>query len=194
MGHDIRAGAGLVLAGLCADGETEVSDVAHIDRGYPRFVEHLRALGADSSGWRPTRSVRSDFLFAGNHPGVRRESRACSRRSAMTDAAGTVRKTAGTAREAADSKPVKVGARIGLAAYGVTHLLIAWLALQVAFGGGGQRTDQSGAFQTIAAEPFGRVLLWVLVVGFAAVALWRLEQAIFVPAGARTPRTRSRSG
>jgi hypothetical protein len=101
----------------------------------------------------------------------------------MTDAAGTVRKTAGTAREAADSKPVKVGARIGLAAYGVTHLLIAWLALQVAFGGGGQRTDQSGAFQTIAAEPFGRVLLWVLVVGFAAVALWRLEQAIFVPAG-----------
>ena len=81
--------------------------------------------------------------------------------------------------QAADSKPVKLGARIGLVAYGITHLLIAWLALQVAFGGGGQRTDQSGAFQTIAAEPFGRVLLWVLVVGFVAVALWRLEQAIF---------------
>jgi len=44
---DIRAGAGLVLAGLCAVGETEVWDVAHIDRGYPRFVENLRALGAD---------------------------------------------------------------------------------------------------------------------------------------------------
>ena len=44
---DIRAGAGLVLAGLCADGETEVWDVAHIDRGYPRFVENLRALEAD---------------------------------------------------------------------------------------------------------------------------------------------------
>ena len=44
---DIRAGAGLVLAGLCADGETEVWDVAHIDRGYPRFVENLRALDAD---------------------------------------------------------------------------------------------------------------------------------------------------
>ena len=38
---------GLVLAGLCADGETEVWDVTHIDRGYPRFVENLRALGAD---------------------------------------------------------------------------------------------------------------------------------------------------
>jgi len=46
---DIRAGAGLVLAGLCADGDTEVWDVAHIDRGYPLFVENLQALGADIS-------------------------------------------------------------------------------------------------------------------------------------------------
>ena len=38
---------GLVLAGLCADGETEVWDVTHIDRGYPGFVENLRVLGAD---------------------------------------------------------------------------------------------------------------------------------------------------
>ena len=44
---DIRAGAGLVLAGLVADGETVVHDVDHIDRGYPHFVEHLNALGAD---------------------------------------------------------------------------------------------------------------------------------------------------
>ncbi|MPZ66402.1 MAG: UDP-N-acetylglucosamine 1-carboxyvinyltransferase [Pseudonocardiaceae bacterium] len=43
---DIRAGAGLVLAGLWADGVTEVWDVFHIDRGYPRFVENLRDLGA----------------------------------------------------------------------------------------------------------------------------------------------------
>ena len=44
---DIRAGAGLVLAGLVADGVTTVHDVAHIDRGYPRFVENLVALGAN---------------------------------------------------------------------------------------------------------------------------------------------------
>jgi UDP-N-acetylglucosamine 1-carboxyvinyltransferase len=44
---DIRAGAGLVLAGLCAEGTTEVWDVFHIDRGYPRFLENLAALGAD---------------------------------------------------------------------------------------------------------------------------------------------------
>lgn len=44
---DIRSGAALVLAGLVADGETLVSGVHHIDRGYPRFEEALRALGAD---------------------------------------------------------------------------------------------------------------------------------------------------
>lgn len=43
---DIRAGAGLVIAALCADGITEVSAVHHIDRGYPNFVDDLRGLGA----------------------------------------------------------------------------------------------------------------------------------------------------
>ncbi|HEX6871383.1 MAG TPA: UDP-N-acetylglucosamine 1-carboxyvinyltransferase [Micromonosporaceae bacterium] len=43
---DIRAGAGLVIAALCADGETEISHVHHIDRGYPNFVADLRRLGA----------------------------------------------------------------------------------------------------------------------------------------------------
>jgi UDP-N-acetylglucosamine 1-carboxyvinyltransferase len=44
---DIRAGAGLVVAGLLADGVTTVSEVFHIDRGYPGFVDDLVALGAD---------------------------------------------------------------------------------------------------------------------------------------------------
>ena len=43
---DIRAGAGLVLAGLVSDGVTEVQDVHHVDRGYPDFVQQLRGLGA----------------------------------------------------------------------------------------------------------------------------------------------------
>jgi UDP-N-acetylglucosamine 1-carboxyvinyltransferase len=42
---DIRAGAGLVIAGLCADGVTEVANVHHIDRGYPDFVADLQGLG-----------------------------------------------------------------------------------------------------------------------------------------------------
>jgi UDP-N-acetylglucosamine 1-carboxyvinyltransferase len=44
---DIRAGAGLVLAGLVAEGETVVYGVSHLDRGYAGFVEALQALGAD---------------------------------------------------------------------------------------------------------------------------------------------------
>jgi UDP-N-acetylglucosamine 1-carboxyvinyltransferase len=45
--HDIRAGAAVVVAGLGGEGQTEVSDIGHIDRGYERFVEKLRSLGAD---------------------------------------------------------------------------------------------------------------------------------------------------
>jgi UDP-N-acetylglucosamine 1-carboxyvinyltransferase len=44
---DIRAGAALVLAGLVADGVTEVGDIQHIDRGYVEFERDLRSLGAD---------------------------------------------------------------------------------------------------------------------------------------------------
>ena len=44
---DIRAGAGLVLAGLVADGVTIVEDAFHIERGYPDFAADLRSLGAD---------------------------------------------------------------------------------------------------------------------------------------------------
>lgn len=43
---DIRAGAGAVLAGLVADGVTEISGVSHIDRGYEYFEDKLRSLGA----------------------------------------------------------------------------------------------------------------------------------------------------
>lgn len=45
--HDIRAGAALVLAGLVADGVTEVHDTHHVDRGYEGFADALVALGAD---------------------------------------------------------------------------------------------------------------------------------------------------
>jgi UDP-N-acetylglucosamine 1-carboxyvinyltransferase len=47
MASDIRAGAGLVLAGLVSDGVTFVEGAYHVDRGYPNFAEQLQALGAD---------------------------------------------------------------------------------------------------------------------------------------------------
>lgn len=44
--HDIRAGAGLILAALVAEGETTVDQAFHVDRGYPNFAEQLQNLGA----------------------------------------------------------------------------------------------------------------------------------------------------
>ena len=46
MASDLRASAGLVLAGLAADGETEVNRIYHVDRGYERIDQKLRLLGA----------------------------------------------------------------------------------------------------------------------------------------------------
>jgi len=47
MSTDLRASASLVLAGLAAEGTTEVLRVYHLDRGYQRIEEKLRSLGAD---------------------------------------------------------------------------------------------------------------------------------------------------
>ena len=44
---DLRAGAALVLAGLVAEGQTEISEIYHIERGYEKFIEKFKALGAD---------------------------------------------------------------------------------------------------------------------------------------------------
>jgi UDP-N-acetylglucosamine 1-carboxyvinyltransferase len=49
MASDLRASAALVIAGLAADGETRISRVYHIDRGYERIEERLRKLGAKIS-------------------------------------------------------------------------------------------------------------------------------------------------
>jgi hypothetical protein len=83
----------------------------------------------------------------------------------------------GAAREAADSGPIRTLGRVGLAAYGVVHLLIAWLALRIATGGGGGKASKSGALRTIAEQPAGRLLLWVIAAGLAALTLWQAAEA-----------------
>jgi hypothetical protein len=80
------------------------------------------------------------------------------------------------ARQAADSGPIKTLGRVGLAAYGVVHLLVAYLAVRVALGGAG-KADKTGALQTIAEQPAGRFLLWLLTVGLAALTVWQLAEA-----------------
>ena len=46
MATDLRASASLIIAGLCAEGETWVSRIYHLDRGYGRMEERLKILGA----------------------------------------------------------------------------------------------------------------------------------------------------
>lgn len=45
--NDLRAGAAMIIAGLIAEGETEITDIEYIDRGYEQVVEKLTAIGAD---------------------------------------------------------------------------------------------------------------------------------------------------
>jgi Domain of Unknown Function (DUF1206) len=95
-----------------------------------------------------------------------------------------------TAKQAADSGPIKTLGRVGLVAYGVVHLLVAYLAVRVALGGGG-RADKTGALQAIAEQPAGRFLPWVLAVGLAALTLWQLAEAGWGHQDRRPQRRRS---
>jgi hypothetical protein len=91
--------------------------------------------------------------------------------------------TVSPADRAGNSDALENLARVGLIAYGVVHLLVAWLALQLAWGGGGGSADQSGAMSTLAAQPFGKPLLWVLAVGLVALAVWQLAEVLRYRAG-----------
>ncbi|HYN66497.1 MAG TPA: DUF1206 domain-containing protein [Ornithinibacter sp.] len=84
-----------------------------------------------------------------------------------------------TARQAGNSQVVEWGARLGYAVLGLIHLLIAWIAIKVAWGigGGSTNADTSGALETLTASGTGVVLLWVCVVGFLLLAVWQLFEA-----------------
>lgn len=72
-------------------------------------------------------------------------------------------------------------ARLGFVAKGVVYALVGILAVQVAFGGGGQTEGTQGAFQTIVSQPFGQVMLGLVALGLAGYALW-----LFIRAGMDT--------
>ena len=68
-------------------------------------------------------------------------------------------------------------ARGGFVARGAVYGIIGILALKLAFGIGGKATDQKGALETLAQQPFGKVLLILVAVGLAGYALWRFVRA-----------------
>ena len=66
--------------------------------------------------------------------------------------------------------------KVGLVSYGVVHLLVAWIALNVAFGKRGDASP-NGALKEVAQQPLGEVLLWVMAVGLFALTIWQLIEA-----------------
>ena len=75
------------------------------------------------------------------------------------------------ARSARASPVLQLLARVGFAVNGLLHLLIGFIAIGVATGGGGE-ADQSGALSHLAAAPLGILILWTVTAGLAALGLW----------------------
>lgn len=92
----------------------------------------------------------------------------------MNDIGRTVKDSG---KQAHDSQWMDHLARAGLVAYGVVHLLIAWVAVQLAFGETGRQASSSGAFSELASQPFGTAALWAVAVGLLLLVLWRLLEA-----------------
>lgn len=99
-----------------------------------------------------------------------------------------------TARQASHTRAAHFLARAGLTARGIIYILIGWVAVLVALGRSSREADQQGALQMLAGKPYGLVSLWLLALGFAAYALWRLSEAAFGVTGEKPgagPRLKS---
>ncbi len=63
------------------------------------------------------------------------------------------------------------------------YIIIGWIAIEVAFGHSGNQADSSGALRVVGSNAVGKIALWLLVIGFAGLAPWRLTEAIYGAAG-----------
>lgn len=70
------------------------------------------------------------------------------------------------------------GVRAGLVAYGVVHLVVAWTALQLAFGDESGKANQTGALQQLAETSVGGATLYAAALGFACLVLWQGSEAV----------------
>jgi hypothetical protein len=81
------------------------------------------------------------------------------------------------AKQAAKGPWVEWAGRLGLVAKGAIYAIIGVLAIAVPLDLGGKPSDREGALRTVAQQPFGKVLLIALAIGFAGYAVWRFVQA-----------------
>ena len=89
---------------------------------------------------------------------------------------------------AAESSWLERLARAGLVARGWLYVVVALLAVQVALGDHEERADKQGAMQAVIRQPFGKVLVLGLAIGFAGYALWRFVEAGVGPRDEDDPR------
>ena len=64
--------------------------------------------------------------------------------------------------------------RAGLVAYGIVHLMVAWLAAQLALGDKSESASNAGALHALAETPMGGVLIWLIAIGMMLLVVWRL--------------------
>lgn len=96
----------------------------------------------------------------------------------MSTADRATEKATQAGERARRSTVLRVLVTIGLLVYGVVHLLIGWIAAQLAWGGSSEQASHSGALQELAEKPFGGVLLWVVAVGLFVLVLWQGIEAL----------------
>lgn len=94
------------------------------------------------------------------------------------DAAQGARAAQEGARQARDSTWMDRAARLGLLLYGVVHLVIAALAVQLALGDRSEAPSGSGAMEAVAEQPFGRAALWLIAFGMLLLVVWAAVELV----------------
>ena len=79
-------------------------------------------------------------------------------------------------RDADNSDWIDYAVRAGLVAYGAVHLIVAWLAAQLALGDKSESASNAGAFHALAEQPMGAFLVWLVAIGMLLLVAWRLQE------------------
>ena len=92
----------------------------------------------------------------------------------MSDMGEVADKAHNAGQQAHQSAWLDHAIRAGLVAYGIVHLMVGWLAAQLALGEKSENASNAGALHALAEQPMGGVLIWTIAVGMMLLVVWRL--------------------